>query len=341
MTSPSIAADALGVVLALVTIPLGIYFGLGLSKESASLFRGAFGRLFRWGLLLIAAVVIGVVVSLPFDHVKFNKQNPPWAFGLLDGGFLGLSLGAMYGLFKLQRVEVERKWKPNPLLFLDWGFAALCYLAILGDGLTLTKNARPVIAHHLSSVSPGVRSAFVVGGVFAVTFVYSHLVTGGILNGIVNGINLDWDLSRNRLYVLAILPPVIAIPLLFPYPGAIVGIGLRTLVLLVAWKWTRNQPSGLITTTKSLLTRRSAAPTDGEVPDGEWCSRDLATRLLNEARLGYAEIAFKSDRLVTVKNRDGKTGYYRYAVDREVKRAKSAGSQAVRMRELTDRLKRF
>ena len=78
-----------------------------------------------------------------------------------------------------------------------------------------------------------------------------------------------------------------------------------------------------------------------KVPNGDWYSRDLTIRLLNEARSGYASVALRSDRLIKVKNRDGKTGFYRYSVDNEVAWAKGASHGAVRMRKVRDRLKTF
>ena len=81
-------------------------------------------------------------------------------------------------------------------------------------------------------------------------------------------------------------------------------------------------------------------PVPDKVPNREWYSRDLTIRLLNGAHRGYAEIAVKSDRLIKVKNRDGKTGYYRYAVDNEVNWAKGASSHDVRVRRAKDRWKR-
>jgi hypothetical protein len=185
-----------------VTIPSGVWFGLGLSKELSSVARGAFGRVMRWALLLIAGAVFWIDVS-GIGSLRFNKQNPPWAFGLLDGALLGLSAGALYGLFKVQRTPPARRWKPNPLLLVDWAVGVLIYLSILGQGLNLAGENRPKIEHDLSSISPGLRSVLVVGGVFAVTFAYSHFVSGGMLQQIVNGINVDWDLSRNACFVLA------------------------------------------------------------------------------------------------------------------------------------------
>lgn len=75
----------------------------------------------------------------------------------------------------------------------------------------------------------------------------------------INGINLDWDLPRNRLFALAIIPALIAAPLFLTDHGALAGIGLRTIVLLVAWRWTRLQPSGIVPTTKSPLSGGRAA----------------------------------------------------------------------------------
>jgi hypothetical protein len=167
----------------------------------------------------------------------------------------------MCGLFLLQRAQVvgKRKWRANPLLLLDWCAGILFYLLVLGGGLNLTHKYRPEIAHDLLSLSPWLRNTLVVAGAFALSFAYSHFATGGMLQQIINGISLDWDLSRNVLYLFAILPPLIAIPLVFAYPGAIAGLSFQIGIFLVAWKWTDNSPSGAFKTMRSLLTLRRAA----------------------------------------------------------------------------------
>lgn len=102
-------------------------------------------------------------------------------FGLLDGAILGVSIGIAYGLLKFNRSEVGKKWKASPGVWVDWAFALLFYLIVLHAGLNPANDARPQGADQLSFVSPGLRNTLVVGGVFAVTFAYSHFVSGGLL----------------------------------------------------------------------------------------------------------------------------------------------------------------
>jgi hypothetical protein len=253
--SPSIGADLLGVAIALVTIPLGAFVGWALSIRLLSVAQGVVGRIIRWTGVFMAAVLVWALAGLVGSHVNF-QQNPPWSFGLVDGFFTGAALGYTAGFLLVTRPPLVGPRRPSPWVWIDLFFGVSVFYSALHSGLNIESEYRPKIAAHLTSLTPGLRGLLVVGGAFIVSFVYSHFVGGGIMNQFLRGLQLDWRLGRNRLYAFALLPLLGAMLIVLPYPGAAAGLGLRVLILLVAWRWSRDQPSGSLKLSRSVLAKR-------------------------------------------------------------------------------------
>ena len=73
------------------------------------------------------------------------------------------------------------------------------------------------------------------------------------------------------------------------------------------------------------------------VADNEWYSRDECIRRLNQARFGYAGRALRSGRILQVRDKKGKIGYYGPSVENEVEWIKKARPQDLAWRRVTDR----